>query len=222
MPGILGAWGPPGDLPGVAARGAHAMAHRGAPARVPEGDAAVLLAVGPGARPGEHAATRGAWSVVTAGRALRGERGTAEALAEAAAETGILRAMGLVEGEVAALAIDRDRAERWIVRDHAGTRPLWIGKRGPVLVAATDLLALVRAGVAPAQVSLDDVRRYVTLGIVPPPGRGSPACARSLPGPQSDWPPTAARSRSAGPGPRLARRGPGRRATVARRPALGD
>jgi asparagine synthase (glutamine-hydrolysing) len=111
-----------------------------------------------------------------------------------------------VEGMFAFALWDGPRRRALLARDPLGIKPLWLARRGPTLVFASEVRALIAAGAAGRSLSLDAVGAFLATGSVAephaivrgveslPPGHllvvegeaGSPRRYWSLPAPRPD------------------------------------
>jgi asparagine synthase (glutamine-hydrolysing) len=74
-----------------------------------------------------------------------------------------------IEGMFAFALWDGGRRRTLLARDPLGIKPLWLARRGPVLVFASEVRALIAAGAAGRSLSLDAVATFLATGSVAEP-----------------------------------------------------
>lgn len=195
MSGLVGLLSPHGEIDRrVLTRMARAEDPRGPDARPTWTSGRIGLAMahraaGPGdAGIGHH----GTWTVALAGEldnarplgiellGLGAHEGASPAalVAQVFSEIGVERGLARLEGAVALVAWDAARERLWLVRDRTGLRALTFGHVGGGLAFATDAAALHTG----ADVALEDVQRFVLLGMLPPPHAGVHGAQTLAPG----------------------------------------
>lgn len=97
-------------------------------------------------------------------------RGTSdsEVLLQLFAEQG-MRCLNLLDGMFAFAVYDTQHHQLWLARDPLGEKPLYVTERDGLFAFASEVRALVAAGVASAEPDLEGIGYLLRQGSVPPP-----------------------------------------------------
>jgi len=107
-------------------------------------------------------------SLETSGLSLRGHSDT-EVLLELIALDGVQGAVSAVDGMFALAAWDRHEQRLFLARDRLGEKPLYYGRSGTALVAASELTSIRRLPQTSSDLDPEALSQYLRLGFVPAP-----------------------------------------------------